>query len=98
VGESFQGFRMRPLIAVLLVLGLSGCLAKTAVDIVTLPVRATAAGVRAVTPNHKKEDERRGRAMRKHDECMGREARKAQKERREPDETRCPDPDAGRRR
>lgn len=88
---------MRPLIAVLLVFGLGGCLAKTAVDVVTLPVRATAAGVRAVTPNHKKEDERRGRAMRKHDECMGREARKAQKEHREPDETRCPDPDAGRR-
>jgi hypothetical protein len=89
---------MRPLIAVLLVLSLGGCLAKTAVDIVTLPVRATAAGVRAVTPNHKKEDERRGRALRKHDECMGREARKAQKEGREADYTRCPDPDAGRRR
>jgi hypothetical protein len=88
---------MRPLIAPLLALSLAGCLAKTAVDVVTLPVRATAAGVRAVTPNHKKEDERRGRAMRKHDECMGREIRKAQKEGRDPDETRCPDPDAKRR-
>ena len=88
---------MRPLLLPLLALGLGGCLAKTAVDVVTLPVRATAAGVRAVTPNHKKEDERRGRAMRKHDECMGREARQAQKEHRDADYTRCPDPDAGRR-
>jgi hypothetical protein len=88
---------MRPLIAPLLALSLGGCLAKTAVDVVTLPVRATAAGVRAVTPSHKKADEKRGRAMRKHDECMGREARQAQKEGRQPDETRCPDPDGGRR-
>ena len=88
---------MRSLIAVLLVLSLGGCLAKTAVDVVTLPVKVAAAGVRAVTPNHKKEDERRGRAIRKHDECMGREARQAQREHREPDYTRCPDPDAGRR-
>lgn len=88
---------MRSLIALLAALCLGGCIARTAVDVVTLPVRATAAGVRAVTPNHKKEDERRGRAMRKHDECMGREARQAQKEGRQPDETRCPDPDGGRR-
>ena len=38
---------MRSLIAVLLPLSLGGCLAKTAVDVVTLPVRATAASVRA---------------------------------------------------
>ena len=87
---------MRPLIVLLLAFALSGCLAKTAVDVVTLPVRATAAGVRAATPNHKKEDERRGRALRKHDECLGREARQAQKEGRQPDETRCPDHDDGR--
>jgi len=87
---------MRSLVAVLLAFSLSGCLARTAVDVVTLPVRVAAAGVRAVTPNHKKEDERRGRALRKRDECMGNEARKAQKENREPDYTRCPDPDAGR--
>lgn len=88
---------MRLLIVPLLAFALSGCLAKTAVDVVTLPVRATAAGVHAVTPNHKKEDERRGRALRKHDECLGREARQAQKEGRQPDETRCPDPDGAKR-
>ena len=88
---------MRRLIALLLAFGLGGCIARTAVDVVTLPVRATAAGVRAVTPDHKKEDEKRGRALRKHDECMGREAHQAQKEGREPDYSRCPDPDAGKR-
>ena len=88
---------MRSLIAVLFAFSLSGCLAQTAVDVVTLPVRVAAASVRAVTPNHKKEDERRGRALRKRDECLGREARAAQKEGRAPDETRCPDPDARRR-
>jgi hypothetical protein len=87
---------MRPLV-LLLAFSLGGCLAKTAVDVVTLPVRATAASVRAVTPNHKKADEKRGRALRKRDECLGREARQAQKEGRAADETRCPDPDAGRR-
>jgi hypothetical protein len=89
---------MRALILPLLTLGLGGCLAKTAVDVVTLPVRATAAGVRAVTPNHKKEDQKLGRAIREHEQCVGKEARKAQKEGREPDETRCPDPEAPRTR
>ncbi|HEX5184819.1 MAG TPA: hypothetical protein VFW19_16905 [Allosphingosinicella sp.] len=88
---------MRPSIVLLLAFGLGGCIAKTAVDVVTLPVRATAAGVRAVTPDHKKEDEKRGRALRKRDECMGREARQAKKDGRDPDYSRCPDPDAGKR-
>jgi len=85
---------MRPLLFLLLPLCLGGCLAKAAVDVVTLPVKVATAGVRAVTPNHKKEDERRGRAMRKHDQCLGDEARRARKERREPDYSRCPDPEA----
>ncbi len=89
---------MRALIIPFLALGLGGCLAKTAVDVVTLPVRATAAGVRAVTPNHKKEDQKLGRAIREHDQCVGKEAHKAEKEGREPDYSRCPDPEAGRRR
>ena len=41
----------RPMRILLLALplALSGCLAKTAVDVVTLPVRAVSAGVDAVT-------------------------------------------------
>jgi len=37
---------MRLLICAALALGLTGCLAKTAVDIVTLPVKAVSAGER----------------------------------------------------
>jgi hypothetical protein len=94
----FQGSFMRLLIAPVLALGLSGCLAKTAVDIVTLPVKVVSAGVDAVTTSQKEADEKRGRALRRHEECTGKEARKADKEHREPDYSRCPDPDGGRRR
>jgi len=40
---------MRVAIVALLPLALSGCIARTAVDIVTLPVKAVGAGVDAVT-------------------------------------------------
>ena len=46
-----------------LALALSGCLAKTAVDVVTLPVKAVSAGVDAVTTSQKEADEKRGRAI-----------------------------------
>jgi hypothetical protein len=85
---------MRLPICAALALGLSGCLAKTAVDVVTLPVKAASAGIDAVTTSQKEADEKRGRAIRRHEECMGKEARKAGKEHREPDYSRCPDPDA----
>jgi len=49
----------------LLPLLLCGCIVKTAVDVVTLPVRATVGVAKAVTPNHAKEDRKRGRAERK---------------------------------
>ena len=87
---------MRRLIALLLPLALGGCLANTAIDVVTLPVKAVSAGVDAVTTSQKEADEKRGRAIRKHEECMGKEARKAEKDHREPDYSRCPDPDARR--
>ena len=83
---------MRLLVCAMLALALSGCLAKAAVDIVTLPVKVASAGVDAVTTSQKEADEKRGREIRRHEECMGKEARKAGKERREPDYSRCPDP------
>ena len=83
---------MRLLICAALALSLTGCLAKTAVDIVTLPVKVVSKGVDAVTTSQKEADEKRGREIRKHEECMGKEARKAEKEHREPDYSRCPDP------
>jgi hypothetical protein len=88
---------MRLLICAALALGLTGCLAKTAIDVVTLPVKVASAGVDAVTTSQKEADEKRGRRVREHEECMGKEARKAEKEQREADYSRCPDPDARRR-
>ena len=71
---------MRALV-LLLPLALGGCvvstLASTAVDVVTLPVKVASAGVNAVLPNQKKEDEKRGREARKLDEERGKQIRLA---------------------
>jgi hypothetical protein len=80
---------MRILIAAALAFALGGCIAKTALDVVTLPVKAASAGVDAVTTSQSEADEKRGRQIRKREECMGKEQRKAEKDRREPDYSRC---------
>lgn len=72
---------MRILAALMIMMGLNGCVARTAVSIVTLPVRAASAGVDAVTTSQSEADEKRGRALRKQEEREGREARRAEKER-----------------
>jgi hypothetical protein len=82
-----------PFLAPLLALPLGGCLVRTAADIVTLPVKAASKTVDVLTTSESEADEKRGRAMRKHEECLGKEDREARKERREPDPTRCPDPE-----
>lgn len=71
---------MRILLAVPLGLLLSGCLARTAVDIVTLPVRVVGAGVDAVTTSQAEADQRRGRELREAEEREGREARRRERE------------------
>ena len=67
--------------AALVPLLLSGCVvgqvAKTAVDVATLPVKAASAGVDAVTTSQAEADEKRGRELRRQDERRGREARLA---------------------
>ncbi|MBA3675878.1 MAG: hypothetical protein H0W74_00530 [Sphingosinicella sp.] len=80
---------MRIFIAALLPLALAGCLAKTAVDIVTLPVKAASGAVDAVTTSQSEADEKLGRKIRKRDECIGKEQRRAKREARDPDLTRC---------
>ena len=55
--------------------GCVGTIAKTAVDVVTLPVKVASAGVDAVTTSQKEADEKRGRELRKHDEERGRQVR-----------------------
>ena len=62
-----------------LALALSGCVvatvAETAVDVVTLPVKAVSAGVDAATTSQSEADEKRGRELRKADEERGRRLR-----------------------
>ena len=45
--------------------------AKTAVDVVTLPVKVVAAGVDAATTSQSEADEKRGRELRKAEEAAG---------------------------
>ena len=70
---------MRFLLPVLLVPLLSGCVvgtvAKTAVDVATLPVKVVSAGVDAATTSQAEADQKRGREIRKAEERRGREAR-----------------------
>jgi hypothetical protein len=55
-----------------------GTVAKTAVDVVTLPVKAASAGVDAVTTSQKEADEKRGRQIRKQEEERGKQLRLAE--------------------
>jgi hypothetical protein len=71
---------MRILLSVAVLPLLSGCVvgtvARTAVDVATLPVKVVSAGVDAATTSQSEADENRGRELRKQDEERGREARK----------------------
>lgn len=68
------------LIALPLGLTLTGCIARTAVDIVTLPIKVVGAGVDAATTSQSEADERRGRELRQEEERQGREARRRERE------------------
>jgi hypothetical protein len=72
---------------------LSGCVAKTAIDtavgVVALPVKVASAGVDAVVTTQAEADRKRGRQIRRQEECVGKEERKARKQDREPDYERC---------
>ena len=65
----------------LLPLMLGGCIvgtvASTAVDVVTLPVKAVSAGVDAATTSQAEADQKRGRELRKQEEERGRQWRLA---------------------
>ena len=64
--------RALPLLGLTLAaLALQGCLARAAVDVVTLPVKAVSAGVDAVTTSQSEADEKRGRDIRKREERLG---------------------------
>ncbi|HEY0164887.1 MAG TPA: hypothetical protein VGB39_05895 [Sphingomicrobium sp.] len=74
---------MRQLLPLLAVPLLGGCIvgtvAKTAVDVATLPVKAVSAGVDAATTSQSEADEKRGRELRKADEKRARDEREAAK-------------------
>ena len=63
-------------LALLLPIGLSGCVvgtvASTAVDVVTLPVKVVSAGVDAVTTSQAERDQKVGREIRRQEEERGR--------------------------
>ena len=64
-------------------LALSGCVvgtvARTAVEIVTIPVKVVSAGVDAATTSQSEADQKRGRALRKAEEQAGSDARETEK-------------------
>jgi hypothetical protein len=82
---------MRIPILLTLSLALPGCIAKAALDVATLPVKAASKTVDVLTTSQSEADEKRGRALRKREECIGKEDRRAARDRREPDYGRCPD-------
>lgn len=71
-GEIVRMTKMLRLVALgAATLALSGCLARAAVDVVTLPVKAVSAGVDAATTSQSEADEKRGRDIRKREERLG---------------------------
>lgn len=50
---------------------LSGCIARTAANVVTAPVRVTAKAVNLATTSQSEADEKRGRELRKREEELG---------------------------
>lgn len=70
-----KAFLLLPLLA------LGGCMtvARTAVDVVTLPVKVVSAGVDAATTSQSEADEKRGRELRKAEEAAGKRMREWEK-------------------
>jgi hypothetical protein len=73
------------LLLLLLPLALGGCLARTAVDVVTMPVKAVGWTADKMTTSQSEADEKRGRELRKEDERRAREERKRAKDERAQD-------------
>jgi hypothetical protein len=68
---------MKPVLILSIAALVSGCttVAKTAVDVVTLPVKVVSAGVDAATTSQSEADQKRGRELRKQEEERGRQLR-----------------------
>jgi hypothetical protein len=71
------------LLAPVVMLALSGCLARTAVDVVTAPVRVASKTVDWATTSQSEADEKRGRDLRRREESLGKLQRSYEKHRRQ---------------
>jgi hypothetical protein len=58
---------------------LSGCIARVAADVVAAPIKVASKAVDVATTSQSEADEKRGRAMRRHEEAMGKLLRKREK-------------------
>lgn len=74
--------RLLLLSAPLMLLALPGCIAKTALDIATMPVRAGAQAADWATTSQDESDRNYGRKMRKQEAREGKARRQADKDRR----------------
>ena len=79
-----RGFSLLLLASASLIL--PGCVAKTLVDVATLPVRAGAKAVDLATTSQSEADEKRGRELRKREEQLGKLERAYAKQRAKCDE------------
>lgn len=66
--------------AALVSLALSGCVARTALDIATAPVKVAGKAVDVATTSQSEADEKRGREIRKREEKLGKLQRQYDKE------------------
>ncbi len=75
-----MGYALRMIAAGIAAISLQGCLAKTAVDVVTLPVKVASKGVDMATTSQSEADQKRGREIRQREERLGRLQRDYQKQ------------------
>ena len=66
--------------ALLAPLLLTGCIARTVVDVATAPVKVVSKGVDLATTSQSESDEKRGRVLRKREEELGKLERRYAKE------------------
>ena len=74
-----MGHALRFIAAAVAIVALPGCLAKTALDVATLPVKVASRGVDIATTSQAEADQKRGREIRKAEEKAGRDARERAK-------------------
>lgn len=77
-------------VTALVAASLSGCIAKTVMDIATLPVKVVSKGVDLATTSQSEADQNRGRKIREREEKLGKLQREFDKQAK-----RCADGDSG---